>query len=548
MAIINLYPPIVDTAMPGFISENGVNVYFSISNYNSIENIANAQVTVVNQYNNLTALDKSKYPSEIMLKEVLTDATRADDKYYVHIEAADLQNANFAINTYYKVQIRFTSNEAEEISLNIPQALDSWLTNNLDQFSEWSTVCLIRAIAQPTLSVAGFDIIDGHIAWSMANNKITGTLTFADNTETDLLNNYRIKLYDNNNTLLTDSGLLFSDNYNNPNTFIYNLKYGFKLGQAYYFTIDYQTNTLYQDSIQLNFDVVQDSADDKYFNLTTETDDENGRIKLVISRNMNNASYTGSVVIRRASSEDNFTIWEDLFKKDYVDITGVKDIWYDQTIKGGVWYKYALQVIDTNKNRGYIKIIQKGLISLFEDIFLTTKNKQLKIKFNPTVSSFKQTISETKIDTIGSRYPFIRRNGAINYAQFPITGLVSFQMDEDQTFISEDELYQYKEITNQYNKFYEDEEKNNIYPILDNNNYIKEKKFRDAVMDFLNDGEVKLFRSPTEGNYLIRLMDVNFQPNQTLGRMIWSFSANAIEIDEDTVDNYEKYNIIDKRG
>lgn len=164
MAIINLYPPIVDTAMPGFISDNGVNVYFSISNYNSIENIANAQVTVVNQYNNLTALDKSKYPSEIMLKEVLTDTTRADDKYYIHIEAADLQNANFAINTYYKVQIRFTSDEAEEISLNIPQALDSWLTNNLDQFSEWSTVCLIRAIAQPTLSVAGFDIIDGHIA------------------------------------------------------------------------------------------------------------------------------------------------------------------------------------------------------------------------------------------------------------------------------------------------------------------------------------------------------------------------------------------------
>jgi hypothetical protein len=33
-----------------------------------------------------------------------------------------------------------------------------------------------------------------------------------------------------------------------------------------------------------------------------------------------------------------------------------------------------------------------------------------------------------------------------------------------------------------------------------------------------------------------------------LGRMIWSFSATASEIDEDTVDNYEKYDIITERG
>jgi hypothetical protein len=38
-------------------------------------------------------------------------------------------------------------------------------------------------------------------------------------------------------------------------------------------------------------------------------------------------------------------------------------------------------------------------------------------------------------------------------------------------------------------------------------------------------------------------MDVNYQPNQTLGRRLWSFSATAYEIDECNLDNYEKYNI-----
>ena len=62
-------------------------------------------------------------------------------------------------------------------------------------------------------------------------------------------------------------------------------------------------------------------------------------------------------------------------------------------------------------------------------------------------------------------------------------------------------------------------------------------------MEFLTDGEVKLFRSETEGNVLVRLMNVSFTPNQALGRMVYSFSATAYEIDECNFENYNKYNI-----
>ena len=43
-------------------------------------------------------------------------------------------------------------------------------------------------------------------------------------------------------------------------------------------------------------------------------------------------------------------------------------------------------------------------------------------------------------------------------------------------------------------------------------------------------------------------MDIQFQPNQTLGRMLWSFSGNAYEIDECSLSNYEKYGLIDKEN
>ena len=51
-------------------------------------------------------------------------------------------------------------------------------------------------------------------------------------------------------------------------------------------------------------------------------------------------------------------------------------------------------------------------------------------------------------------------------------------------------------------------------------------------MKFLQDGKVKVFKSETEGNMLIRLMDISFTPNKTLGRRIYSFSATAYEIDD----------------
>jgi hypothetical protein len=42
-------------------------------------------------------------------------------------------------------------------------------------------------------------------------------------------------------------------------------------------------------------------------------------------------------------------------------------------------------------------------------------------------------------------------------------------------------------------------------------------------------------------------MDVQFQPNQTLGRRLWSFSATAYEIDACNIENYNKYNIMSNK-
>ena len=66
--------------------------------------------------------------------------------------------------------------------------------------------------------------------------------------------------------------------------------------------------------------------------------------------------------------------------------------------------------------------------------------------------------------------------------------------------------------------------------MLTTDNIRIERGFKTEVLDWLNNGKFKLFRSPAEGNFLVRLMNVSLSPNDTLGRMIHTFNANAYEV------------------
>jgi hypothetical protein len=64
------------------------------------------------------------------------------------------------------------------------------------------------------------------------------------------------------------------------------------------------------------------------------------------------------------------------------------------------------------------------------------------------------------------------------------------------------------------------------------------------VLEWLNNGQPKLFRSSTEGNYIVRLMNVSLSPNDTLGRMLHTFNASACEIAEYTYKNLSELGLI----
>ena len=158
------------------------------------------------------------------------------------------------------------------------------------------------------------------------------------------------------------------------------------------------------------------------------------------------------------------------------------------------------------------------------------------------MNSIKDTILETKVDTIGGKYPYIYRNGIVRYKEFSIGGLISYTMDKDGYFMDgiSAAVGSRTGTPETSTEFQAQEFSTN----LSDENVKRELEFKMAVLEWLNNGKPKLFRSPTEGNYLVRLMNVSLTPTKEVGRMLHSFTATAYEIDDHDLKTLKKYGII----
>lgn len=534
----NLYPPIIDSWMPAFVRTQECKIYFSLSRYNSYKEIKNVQVIVNDQNTNSSVLKTSLYPTGIKITNLNLDNTiKGDNKYYITISPNDLEGNIFGINQFYKVQIRFTSIDAGDLKDN--KKISSWLFNNQDFFSEWSTVCLIKGIEKPYITIRGFEEIENQNSDTIFTSEIiniTGRMYYENNTteEKEYLDHYKIKIYKNSSgESLYDSGIIYTNKYN-PNEINYIISYAFEETIPYRMVIEYTTNNGYQDSAQYSFSIIRGGLDPLNVTISAIAENENGRIKIhVLSTDSKN--FLGNICIRRSSNKNNFTTWEDVHITTLLENKKIDYTWYDYTIESGVWYKYCVQKINSRGDRGIITRIKDPIMAVFDDIFLVNNKMQLKVKYDPNISSFKRTILESKTDALGSKYPYITRNGNIEYKQFSISGLITSFCDEEGIFLNKDIIY------NDSKSLYEEYNRENDISIY--RDFIYEKDFRDKVSDFLYDNNIKLFKSATEGNILVKIMDINFTPNATLGRMIYSFSATAYEIDSCNISNYDFYNI-----
>lgn len=573
-----LYPPIVDTYMPAFTEK--CTITFSIPPLNT-EMSNRMVVSIVDQRTNQSIL-----PHGIILKNIQNNnqiIINVDDFKEGPEDNKKIEDF-IKINTFYKVQLKFIKKPEnnKDIFTNNGSSktwLDTWLARNNQYCSEWSTVCLIKRILSPAITLLGCPEKSGNIPtiWANMNGIFIGSVNFGTTKEgekeTETLKSFRIKAK-KNDQLVMDSGEQYTSNNRNPNEFQYISNYNFQDGETYSLSITFTTQYDYVEIKNYYFTLVRSYYSNMpVIDWNIQSEEELGRMKVEMNSEQN---FIGSFVIRRTSNKSNYSFWEDVHFGAYAEAEKFHYVWYDYTIENGYFYKYCVQKLTktTNNNetvitrsRGEMENKENAIhLASFNSTYLVGDEMQLDIKYNIQISSLSKIVQESKIETLGSKYPFIRKNGNIAYKEFSLSGLITLYMDElneplfnifDSTDKTKLENYNDTHTFASYNNIFQfspdeevkDSEKNCLLNYNKKNNISKqndviyEQKFRDKVLNFLQNNKVKLFKSPTEGNILVKLMNITLEPVDGLNRHLYNFSCTATEIDEFNLLNCDKYNI-----
>lgn len=577
---ISIYPPTLQSTQPAFLStELPYRVYFSLWQGTSINDVqaGHIQLRVMLQSNNKSIVNTAKYPDGTIYKSPAEMHEESNGRYSILIESGDLQGG-WEPGVLYKLQMRFGTTPMYS-SLG---EFATWKQQQIDYqtFSEWSTVMVIKAIQGPEVFIKNAESVSQDV-YSAERTEATLTPLFTGTYSSvtankEALDKYKFDLYQDD-ILIESSGWLQHNNNKdisnqaNGNLSIdtHRFKYVLTDGETYRVVYSIITVNGYEASATpYTFQAVRSYYGD-LIGTTLRVDDsdvycrENGCLRIYLTSTEN---LSGAYVLTRASEKTNYVVWEDIKYFVFTRESFNDDLIFDDfTVESGIRYQYAFQqenaaglrttpLFEAGRNKRYTD---------FEYSYFYHNDVQLKLKFNQKLSSFKHTALGSKQDTLGDRYPHILKNGYAYYAEFPISGTISFKIDEDQTFFklgTEGFMYQ-DQLVIPRDKLPVVQSKRTIdgaNPIpgepltIDTNltydNIFVERMFREKAEEFLNNYDYKLYKSPTEGNIVVVLMNVSLTPNATVGRMIFDFSATAYEVLENTIENLNEYGIIDIGG
>lgn len=487
-----LYPPVIEGTIPAFYGTTLV-VPFSLNRAVSKSEIAGFVMKI-----------KTVQGSVLLgtIKQTDPDCYDLDALMQVEFNISNIM-ASLHVGQHYKIQMAFIGSD--------------------DQIGYYSTVGVVKYTTFPKIEISGLvsGIINNH------NYYYTGLYSQQGQDTSEKLYSSRFVLYNSSNEIVKDSGEILHNITEDDNAYEaheeFELSMDLETNSSYY--LQYfvtTTNKLTASTKKYRIMQKKSIVPDLRATLSANLCFEDGYIDLYLVGEKDTSGTEqiaiGSFVVCRAASNENY-VWNKVCEFSLQSQTPSRFLWRDYTIEQGVTYQYSVQQYN---DYGLFsdRIISTSVTADFEDAFLYDGERQLKIRYNPKVSSFKTDILESKTDTIGSKYPFIFRNGNVYYKEFPISGLISYQMDDNHLFMHWGDLG-IKGISFDFTS----------------DNLLAERLFKMEVLEWLNNGEEKLFRSPTEGNYIVRLMNNSLSPTDSLGRMLHTFNSTAYEVADFTYDN-----------
>jgi len=594
--VSTLYPPLIDTFMPAFPYEGPAPVSFSFSPYNSLSEIRRIHVSLVNQKtnqsafkNNASTLTGPDFKDVVLYDNIWIIPFNTNNSEYYDIDVLNnictikiprqllkTDNSNFTVSNYYKVQIRL-----DNCPLPSGTPIDStYLQEKRQYFSEWSSVCLIKAIPRIEIGLIGYDVefnnvVDENIIYNLRKVQagivpIVGSVVFSiEGSET--LQRYKISVIaDSTGEIIdkTDNWIYTTNNIDpdriywlanltnaEPDTTCTIIIEVITKNQ-YYFKKEYQTQIANFDATEFTPKFIWKSVKlDKYESIEEKIiTEEDGIVEFTIEST--EELPRGFLYVTRATSLDNYKNWELI---SCTENNGkINKTFIDSTIGSLVTYKYACQY-RIKKNGAWTRTYQsEEVYPDFYDMFIYRNGRQIALRYNTQITGYTPVVNRQVINTLGSKYPKFAENAHMNYKKFTISGLITAESDFNRKFLN-DRDYAYE--MNQYDKnmagkyqVRNDTLSDGVFTYNENirgyestyaatkhlttmnhdlapkDNWWFERQFREEALAWLNDGEPKLLRSMTEGNLVVMLTDIALTPNTQVGRRTYNISMTAYEV------------------
>lgn len=532
MSSTSLFAPIVRAVQPAFTSGE-VKVYFSFSPFNG----SNAATKI--RYSLIDPNQNSGWGSSNLLKNGTLDSNTglyykevsswtqvgSTDEYYISFDISKsdhFETGSILKNQFYQVQL--------------------WMVSD-SEVSQASQATLIRPINSHTVSFPSGDVHE--------LNTISGEIS--DSVELLLAVSCKV------------GGQVYEGVCNGQSYSINLQDFPFKEGENYSIDFTYETIHGYTKTETKECKLIAPgSISDTDFGYNKDTvivcadlDSASVNIEFEIT----NTTKTATDFIERASEEYEYKVWK---KIGDIGANSRNDTnpWRDTTVQSEVKYKYRIARISgtskkvralTTKEKiwklkdgswQWVKENSETVSVPFEHIVISDKDFLLNLKYNANISGFKYVNQESITNTLGGKYPLVRRNGDTNYIQFNLSGLLHIDCTNVGGTNSDSR-------GNGTANFFDDERailylndaNSQIAFTQSTNQKLIERRAREVITRLLTNGRPKLFRSFEEGNLIVYLSGISFTPNKQLDRHIYDFSATVTQLCDYTFENLNKYNL-----
>ena len=343
-----LYPPKIPSILPAFYGNTLIIPY--------TPNISVGSEDYTGMVLQIKDFISSSAIATISTEQITTSAVTFDISKINHL---------LTVGQFYRVQIAYCQGE------------------NIGIFSSVST---IKRTAQPNIEIDTLSTNSTNYLTLGAVFK--GKYKLPDEDPAETIKSYSFTVYDENNQVFETSGEKI---YNANKDMEYKMNKLLDITKLYYVQFQVTTiNNLVSLSVKYIIASTPSVGTSLNANLIAQIDNDNACVTIGLE---GSDFQAGTYLISRTSEKENWNVVYPMAKVTITKHSNGKILFTDFTLEHGVKYRYGIQ--QYNKHNVYSERKEtQEIVCNFEDVFLYDGEKQLKIRFNPQISSFKSTIKE----------------------------------------------------------------------------------------------------------------------------------------------------------